>query len=152
MPSEAFFKQQHLQPMFSLRMHVPFTVHPLAVSAVAFVRPRSTYCMILPLFATTGMREAAGGRQPAAAKPHSYIYIASVMTYSEMVQTRRATRLLRTDLDEIFPRAATFVGSAALPAFWIKSTLQIIPSQGGSGGGGGGCLLSPGCYTEYLQR
>ena len=31
-----------------------------------------TYYYIIPLFPNTGMREAAGGRQPAAAKPFLY--------------------------------------------------------------------------------
>lgn len=55
---------------------VPST--PLGSTAVDFVRPRLTYEYththeIIPLFAIAGMREAAGGRQPAPGNPPLYV-------------------------------------------------------------------------------
>ena len=40
--------------------------------------------MVTPFFATAGMREAAGGRQPAAAKPYLYnIYMLELLSVQD---------------------------------------------------------------------
>ena len=50
-----------------------FKLHPLASQPLVLCYLR--FPNIVPSSAITGMREAAGGRQPAAAKPLLYIYI-----------------------------------------------------------------------------
>ena len=47
-------------------------VHPLAVQSFCAA---SAYLYYISPMATNGMRGAAGGRQPAAAKPRLYIYV-----------------------------------------------------------------------------
>ena len=64
-----YFMEQHLLPLFLIRFSYEEIVHrsPLG-STVAFT---TSICLNMSL-TITGMREAAGGRQPAAAKPLLY--------------------------------------------------------------------------------
>ena len=83
LPLEVFFIQQQYLPSILIascmkyeRMFFTVEVHPLAEQSLLCGLGFTSYYIIylVPLFANTGMREAAGGRQPASAKPSLYIH------------------------------------------------------------------------------